>query len=224
MPVTIHWSRPAPTISSAAAPPLYFDYSGFPPEAYRLRYPAPGDPAVAARLADLLRAEGLAPELDAARGWDHGVFVPLLLLRPQADVPVVQVSVLAGEDPARHWALGRALARLREENVAVVGSGFASFHNLRLLFGGATRDPAFRRRNAAWSRAVTEAVEVEDAAERAERFKAWREWPAAYESHPPGGAEHFLPLMVCAAAAGDGKGKWYVDENMGLDIYSYYWD
>ena len=92
------------------------------------------------------------------------------------------------------------------------------------MFGGAVRDPAFRARNREWSAAVTAAVEVADPEERAGRFAGWRQWPASYESHPRGGAEHFLPLIVCAAAGGDGAGKSYVDEYMGLDIHSYYWD
>jgi len=222
--VTAHWSRPVPTISSAASHKLYYDYGGFPPESYKLKYPAPGSPDVAERVAELMRGEGLAPELDPERGWDHGVFVPMLLVRPEADIPVVQVSVLSSEDPADHLAMGRALRKLRDENVAIVGSGFASFHNLRFMFGGATEQPGFKAKNDEWSRAVTEAAVTKDAKERGHKFEAWRGWPSAYVSHPRGGAEHFLPLVVCAGAAGDEVGKWYTDEYVGLDIYSYYWE
>jgi aromatic ring-opening dioxygenase catalytic subunit (LigB family) len=221
--VTAHWSRADPTVSSGAKHRLYYDYGGFPAEAYRLRYDAPGSPEVAARLAELLRDEGMRPELDPVRGWDHGVFVPMLLVRPEADVPIVQLSVLASEDPAQHFAVGRALARLRDENVAVVGSGFASFHNLMMMRNGATRAPGFKQRNGEWSDKVTAATQLESSRDREEAFKGWRSWPAAYESHPDGGAEHFMPLLVCAGAAGDGKAEYYVDEFMGIDIYSYYW-
>ncbi len=222
--VTAHWSTAQPTISSGARHRLLYDYGGFPAEAYRLKYEAPGAPAIARRAAELLSAEGFAPELDDQRGWDHGVFVPMLLVRPQADIPIVQVSVLDSEDPAAHFAMGRALARLRAEaNVAVVGSGFASFHNLRLLFSGVTREPALRAKLAEWNDAVTSAVATADTHKRAARFADWRSWPAAYVTHPRGGAEHFLPLMVCAGAVGDVAGKSYVDEFVGLDIVSYYW-
>lgn len=227
--VTAHWVAPPgsfPSITSGASPDLIFDYYNFPPETYEYKYPARGAPDLAARLAELARAQGLSPSLHLDRGYDHGVFVPLLLARPAADVPVLQVSVMHGDDARAHFALGRALAALREErNVAVVGSGFASFHNLRELFGGrAGSDSEFTRLHKAWNAAVTDAALTEDVKAREEKFAGWRDWPHAYVSHPPNGAEHFMPLAVCAGAAGDGVGKLYVDEYRGLDIHSYYWD
>ncbi len=222
--VTAHWSRTQPTISSGLRHRLFYDYGGFPPEAYRLKYDAPGSPEVAGRVAELMRAEGLSPVLDPERGWDHGVFIPMLLVRPQADIPVVQVSVLASEDPAAHFAMGRALEKLRDENVAIVGSGFASFHNLRHMFSGITREPTFQAKIDEWNSAVTDAAAVADVKERGNRFSTWRGWPAAYDSHPKGGAEHFLPLVVCAGAAGDRKAKWYVDKYVELNMFSYYWE
>lgn len=221
--VTAHWSTTRPSISSAAMHPLLYDYSGFPEESYSLRYDAPGSPEVARRVAELLRAGGFDPQLDERRGWDHGVFVPMLLVRPQADVPIVQLSVLRNEDPAAHYAMGQALAALRDEGVAIVGSGFASFHNLRLMFSGITRDPTFKQKLTEWNDAVTSAVEVPGAKDRDQRFRSWRHWPAAYIAHPNGGAEHFLPLIVCAGAAGDDPGRWYADDYLGMDIHSYYW-
>lgn len=235
--VTAHWSTERPTISSGSRHALLFDYYGFPPETYRYEYEAPGAPELAEELAALYREEAAAsgalaladPVLDAERGWDHGVFVPLLLARPQADIPVLQVSVLQSEDPAAHLAMGRALGKLRtRRNVAIVGSGFASFHNLRLAFSGLTEDPGFKRRNREWSEAVTKAAVAGTGEERADLFTSWRAWPNAYENHPRGAAEHFMPLIVCAGAAGGGDGevagKWYKDQSNGLDIYSYYWD
>ncbi|KAK3337086.1 extradiol ring-cleavage class 3 subunit B [Cercophora scortea] len=222
--VTAHWSTRNPTISSGAKHALLYDYYGFPAEAYKLKYDAPGSPEIASRLAELMKEEGLAPELDAKRGWDHGVFVPLLLVRPEADIPVVQVSVLESEDPAAHFAIGRALGKLREENVAIVGSGFATFHNLRHMFSGATGDPSFKRQVLDWSKAVTENVSIKDAKEREEKLAKWREWPGAYVSHPRNGAEHFLPLVVCAGAVGDEQAKLYADDFMGLGFVSYYWE
>ncbi|KAL8400899.1 hypothetical protein RB594_001071 [Gaeumannomyces avenae] len=229
--VTAHWVAPSgltfPSITSGASPDLIFDYYNFPPESYEYKYPAPGAPDLAARLAELARDQGLSPSLHPDRGYDHGVFVPLLLARPAADVPVLQVSVMQGDDARAHFALGRALAALREErNVAVVGSGFASFHNLREMFAGkaAAGDAEFTRLHRAWNAAVTDAVVTEAVGEREDKFAGWRDWPHAYVSHPANGAEHFMPLVVCAGAAGDGVAKSYVDEYMGLEIHSYYWD
>ncbi|CAK7235689.1 hypothetical protein SCUCBS95973_009352 [Sporothrix curviconia] len=222
--VTAHWSERVPTVSSGAKPTLLYDYGGFPAEAYRLKYDAPGSPEVAQRVASLLQGAGFRPELDDERGWDHGVFVPLLLVHPAADVPVVQVSVLASEDAAAHFAMGRALAPLRDDNIAIVGSGFASFHNLRLMFAGVTRDPSTRAQLVAWNEAVTAAALEPDEQAREAAFAQWRSFPAAYVTHPRGGAEHFLPLIVCAGAAGNEKGKAYTDHFQGLDILSYYWE
>jgi aromatic ring-opening dioxygenase catalytic subunit (LigB family) len=120
--------------------------------------------------------------------------------------------------------MGRALYSLRQHNIAIIGSGFASFHNLRLMFSQAAQSSAFRERNAKWSRAVTEAVETEEIDERGRRLEGWRNWPHTYESHPNGGAEHFLPLIVAAGAGGQGKAKSYADEFMGMQMYSYYWE
>jgi aromatic ring-opening dioxygenase catalytic subunit (LigB family) len=147
----------------------------------------------------------------------------LLLINPAADVPVVQVSVLASEDPAAHYAMGRALAALRDSNVAVVGSGFASLHNLGLMRGGGLGSAAFKARNEEWSRAVTGAAREEAVEERGKRFGGWRAWPGGWEMHPAGGGEHFMPLIVCAGAGGEGAAEFYTDEFMGLDMYSYYW-
>jgi aromatic ring-opening dioxygenase catalytic subunit (LigB family) len=223
--VTAHWSEQTPTISSAAKHALYYDYYNFPQAAYELEYDAPGSPEVAALVHEAMRNEGLEPALDAQRGWDHGVFIPMLLVRPAADTPIVQVSVLASEDPSRHFRMGRALSALREQNIAVVGSGFASLHNLKLMFSPqGLADPAFRSRNAAWSDAVTAAISTADPDRRRKSLEAWRTWPGAYEMHPPGGAGHFLPLIVCAGAAGAEKAGFYSDVYRGVDMYSYYWE
>ncbi|KAL9093036.1 MAG: hypothetical protein Q9165_004174 [Trypethelium subeluteriae] len=221
--VTAHWSERNPTISNAKKHRLLYDYYGFPPESYELKYDADGSPDIAKEVAEAMKGIGLKPVMDTERGWDHGVFVPMLLINPAANVPIVQVSVLASESPADHWKMGRALSALRDSNIAIIGSGFASFHNLRLMFSGITADPEFRERNEAWSKAVTDAVLEEHVEEREKKIKSWRDWPAAYEMHPRGGAEHFLPLIVCAGAAGEGSGLSYTDKYMGLDMHSYYW-
>ncbi|KAK5156083.1 hypothetical protein LTR04_005700 [Oleoguttula sp. CCFEE 6159] len=222
--VTAHWSERTPAISNGKKHSLLYDYYGFLPESYKLKYDAPGSPEVAEEVAQAMKDEGLQPEMDAERGWDHGVFVPMLLIHPAADIPIVQVSVLSSELPSAHFSMGRALSRLRDSNVAIVGSGFASFHNLRIMFSRVAGEPAFRKRNEEWSHAVSGAVKEKDISAREEALSKWREWPGAYEMHPRGGAEHFLPLVVCAGAGGEGQAKSYTDSFMGLDMYSYYWE
>lgn len=148
----------------------------------------------------------------------------MILIHPQASIPIVQVSVLTSEDPSTHYAMGRALSALRAQNIAIVGSGFASLHNLRAMFSGVTRTPTFKSLNEDWSKSIMDAVTTEDITERGKKFDGWRKWPGAYEMHPRGGAEHFLPLVVCAGAGGASKAKAYSDEMVGLKMWSYYWD
>lgn len=148
----------------------------------------------------------------------------MLLINPKANIPIVQMSVLDSEDPEDHFKMGKALEKLRDDNVAIIGSGFASFHNLPIFFGKSMESVEFRERNNEWSDALHNAVEQENPAERFEKLKGWRSFPHAYESHPRGGAEHFLPLVVIAGAGGQGKPKKYADEYRGIKMYSYYWD
>ncbi|TID18051.1 Extradiol ring-cleavage dioxygenase class III enzyme subunit B [Venturia nashicola] len=222
--ITAHWSEKVPTISNADKHKLYYDYGGFPPEMYKVKYDAPGSPAVAKEVFDTLQTAGLKPDTNSERGWDHGVFVPMILVYPKANIPIIQLSVLSSEDPATHIKMGEALSILRESNIAIIGSGFSSFHNLRLMFSGIHEDSSFRRRNKDWNNAVKAAIEEEDVEKRKEKLGDWRKFPNAYEMHPRGGAEHFLPLVVCAGAGGAGKAKSYTDKFLGLDMYSFYWD
>lgn len=148
----------------------------------------------------------------------------MLLIHPAATVPVVQLSILRNEDPKTHFAIGRALSYLRSRNIAIVGSGFASLHNLRAMFSGMTQTSSFKALNIEWSNSVMEAVQTESLEERGKKFEGWRQWKGAYDMHPRGGAEHFLPLVVCAGAGGEGKAKAWKDEMMGLDMWSFYWE
>lgn len=118
-----HWEEAVPTVNAGSRPPLLFDYSGFPDYTYQLTWPAPGDPELAARVRDLLSAAGIASGSEPARGWDHGIFVPLKVMLPSADIPLVQLSLQRGLDAATHLAIGRALRPLREEGVLILGSG-----------------------------------------------------------------------------------------------------
>lgn len=148
----------------------------------------------------------------------------MLLIHPAADIPIVQLSVLSSEDPSTHYQMGQALSKLRDSNVAIIGSGAASFHNLRIMFGGGLEDKSFRTRNLAWNKAITDAITEKSSEERAKKLENWRQFPGAYEMHPRGAAEHFLPLIVCAGAGGEEVAGKYTDKFMGLDMYSYYWN
>ncbi|TEA12729.1 4,5-DOPA dioxygenase extradiol [Colletotrichum sidae] len=226
--VTAHWSEDQPTISSGAQHDLYYDYGGFPREAYALKYPAPGSPSIAEEIKQAFVKQGLSPVLDSRRGWDHGVFIPMLLIHPEANVPIVQLSVLTSEDPEDHFRMGRALSALRDSNIAIVGSGFASLHNfahMRPLFTG---DPSAAKRVSnminEWNGQLTDAVSKEKWEDRTKALSGWRKFKHSYDMHPRGGAEHFLPLLVCAAAADDGEvAEVYGDDFLGVDIKTYYW-
>ncbi|POR34275.1 4,5-DOPA dioxygenase extradiol [Tolypocladium paradoxum] len=226
--VTAHWTTELPTISSGQSHDLLYDYYNFPEEAYSLKYPAPGAPGLARTIRAAFEEAGLRPQLDGERGWDHGVFVPLTLVNPKADIPVVQLSVLRSEDPTAHLRMGAALARLRADNIAIIGSGFASFHNLGTMRAIRSYPPAqlaaFRADSDEWNAALTTAVAAETTEGRWAGLEAWRGMPHADRMHPPAGGEHFMPLVVCAGAAAEGEEtRFYKDEFSGVDIFTYYW-
>ena len=208
-----HWEEPDFTASSAASPQLIFDYSGFPEHTYRLTWPAPGHPELATRVAGLLQAAGLPSALNATRGFDHGVFVPLKVAFPRAQIPVVTLSLAASLDPPLHLAAGRALAPLRDEGVLIVGSGM-SFHNLRAYLHPETTPRA--REFDAW---LTRAVQS-PAPERDSLLSGWRQAPNAAFAHPR--EEHLIPLLVAAGAGGKDPGeRIFSDEPMGAAISAY---
>jgi aromatic ring-opening dioxygenase catalytic subunit (LigB family) len=195
--VTAHWEADRPTVSVNAKPGMLFDYYGFPDHTYRLSYPAPGAPDVGAEAQRLIEAAGLAVGTDNARGFDHGVFVPFLIVDPKGEIPVAMLSLRKDLDPAFHVKLGKAIAPLRDQGVAIVGSGM-SFHNLRTFFAGG--DGA----SASFDAWLAETVAAPPA-EREARLQAWAKAPGARVCHPR--EEHLMPLMVVAGAAGDSEGK-----------------
>jgi 4,5-DOPA dioxygenase extradiol len=195
--VSAHWETELPTVTGAPRPKLIYDYYGFPEETYRIRYPAPGDPQLANRLHGMLRSAGLEGQVDAERGFDHGLFVPLGLMYPDARIPCVQLSLLGHLDPGAHIALGRALAAVREDNVLVLGSGF-SFHNMRALLDPRVGDPREVDAFHDWLIETCTSPELAPA-ERERRLIGWRDAPAARFCHPR--EEHLLPLHVCYGLA-----------------------
>jgi aromatic ring-opening dioxygenase catalytic subunit (LigB family) len=203
-----HWETERPTVNTAAQPALLFDYYGFPEHTYRLTYPAPGSPSLAARVSELLGVAGIPSAEENNRGLDHGVFVPFKLIYPAADVPVVQLSLNRNLDAAAHLAIGRALAPLRDEGVLIVGSGM-SYHNLRDLFSD---DPRALQAAEQFDRWLTDAVTEPDAGARERKLAAWSQAPGARASHPR--AEHLIPLMVAAGAAGADAGRRTYSERL----------
>jgi aromatic ring-opening dioxygenase catalytic subunit (LigB family) len=212
--VSAHWEEDVPTVMTAARPPLLYDYGGFPPEAYQITWPAPGDPALAGRVRQLLGAAGIDSAEDPRRGFDHGTFVPLKLAYPDADVPTVQLSLRRGLDPQQHLAIGRALAPLRDEGVFIVGSGM-TFHNMR-AFG----DPRARPISEAFDAWLRETAALPEG-ERNQRLTAWSTAPSARSAHPR--EEHLLPLMVIAGAAGADRGTAAFEGiTMGVRVSAYH--
>lgn len=212
--VSGHWLEPVFSVTGHAHPQLIYDYYGFPPHTYELAYPAPGDPALAARIADLLGAAQDRASVDAGRGFDHGMFIPLKLMLPAADIPVVQLSLRHDLSPLAHLDAGRALAPLRDEGVLIVGSGM-SFHNMR-GYG----DARFTPLSAEFDQWLTQAVESDPEA-RSALLKRWTRAPHARLCHPPGAEEHLLPLLVAAGAADSAGRKAYSESIMATTISAF---
>jgi len=189
---TAHWETSVPSFTGGRQPELIFDYYGFPPETYKLQYPAPGNPELAERAAALVRKAGLSAVVDPHHGWDHGVFIPLKVMFPDADIPVVAMSLQASLDPMLHCELGAALRSLRDEGVLIVGGGM-SYHNLRDFAAAAPASYAFHD----W----LDDVLSHTWAERSRSLAKWSDAPGGRASHPR--EEHLIPLMVASGAGTD---------------------
>jgi aromatic ring-opening dioxygenase catalytic subunit (LigB family) len=187
-----HWVTPTFALGGNAHPELIYDYRGFPPHTYQLRYDAAGSPALAAESSALLAAAGVAAAVDPARGLDHGIFIPLKVAFPAADIPIVPISIRSDLDAAAHLQAGQALQKLRDEDVLIIGSGM-SFHNMR-GYG----DPAFGPISDQFDAWLTDAA-------RDGRLADWEQAPGARLCHPPGEEEHLLPLMIAAGAGHSGE-------------------
>jgi len=204
--VSGHWESNDYTVMASAHPPMLYDYSGFPDHTYQIVYPAPGAPLLAQRVHSLIQAAGLPAHLDPERGFDHGAFAPLAVMYPDADVPVVQLSLRHNMDPADHIAVGRAIAPLRDEGVLIVGSGL-SYHNLS-RFGPAGRAPS-----EAFDAWLQTTLVGSAPAQREARLLQWTTAPAARIAHPR--EDHLIPLMVALGAAEDAPATCvYHEENI----------
>jgi len=220
--ISAHWETDVPTLTGAARPELIYDYYGFPEQTYKITYPAPGDPALAERVAGLLKAHGLSPQVDGQRGFDHGLFIPLKLMYPAADIPCVQLSILKGLDPAAHIALGRAISALGQENLLVVGSGL-SFHNMRALMDPGLGDGRDEQLFHDWLIETCTGAALSPG-EREQRLVDWAHAPGARFCQPR--EEHLLPLHVCFGIAAPGTAKAQVvfdDRVMGRRAVGLLW-
>ncbi len=192
--ISSHWEEKQFTFGANPQPPLIYDYSGFPQHTYQLAFPAPGSPELAAQAKALLQQAGIAAGEDEVRGLDHGVFVPFLLITPEADIPVVQMSLKKGLSPLDHISAGRALAPLRSEGVLIVGSGM-SYHNMRGF------SPQFKSVSEQFDAWLTDSVCNYTGDARASKLEQWEQAPNARLCHPR--EEHFISLHVAAGAAYD---------------------
>ncbi len=217
--ISAHWEEKKATLLGNPRPPMFYDYYGFPDAAYEITYPAPGSPSDAERIAGMLQMGGIPSAVDPERGFDHGLFIPLKMMFPEADIPCLQLSLIRGLDPAGHLAMGKALAGLSNENMLIVGSGF-SFHNMSAFDweGKASPDPS----NDAFQDWLIETCAGPlNPAERETRLREWQKAPSGRYCHPR--EEHLLPLHVCAAMAGRPGRVAFDDRILGKRSLAFLW-
>ena len=220
--VSAHFNAFRPAVVADAKPGMIYDFGGFERELYAMQYPAPGEPKLAADILARLTAAGLEPALVPERGYDHGTWVPLKLMYPEADIPVVQVSVQPRRDPTHHYALGRALAPLAAEGVMVMGSGSLT-HNLHEAFGPLGGLRPLDEKAPAWVTAFSDWIAEKVAAHDVEALLDYRaQAPFAGRNHPTD--EHLLPLFVALGAGGPDGVRIHDSTNFGvlaMDAYSF---
>jgi aromatic ring-opening dioxygenase catalytic subunit (LigB family) len=211
-----HWEADRFLLSSAARPPMEYDYSGFPEHTYRIHYDAPGVPALADTVRAILEGGGVDSGLDPQRGFDHGTFSLMYTMYPEADLPLVQLSLRVDFDPAEHIKVGELIAPLRDEGVLIVGSGF-SYHDTQGMRSGAGDEAS-----AAFDEWLNDTLVSSSPDERRQRLVDWSEAPAARAAHPR--EDHLIPLMVAVGAAGDDAGTRIYHQNdfMGAITVSSY--
>lgn len=209
--ISAHWEAAHPSVYAGEHHPMLFDYYGFPPETYLFNYPAPGSPDVARKISDALRNAGLPCVSETKRGFDHGLFVPMMLVHPEAEIPVLQLSLLKGLDAGAHIRMGQALSALRDENILFIGSGM-SFHNLQAVFAGP--QPQLRAASDQFHewllRTMADTQITQEQRESA--LAQWDKAPYARFCHPR--EEHLLPLHVCAGIGADTPATVLFDEEL----------
>jgi len=217
--ISAHWEESAATLLGAQNPAMFYDYYGFPDQAYEITYPAPGSPEHANRISGLLEKNNIPTYIDPKRGFDHGLFIPLKLMYPQADIPCLQLSLLRGLNPKAHIALGNALRELNNENILVIGSGF-SFHNMRAFSWQGIGAPD--QANDAFQNWLIEVCTGPlPHSEREQRLIEWEKAPSARYCHPR--EEHLLPLHVCLGMADEPARLIFDDQILGKRGVAFLW-
>lgn len=218
--VSAHWEEQSAVITGNDAPPLIYDYYGFPEESYAITYPAPGHPALAEKIHKNLAVQNIEAEISPKRGFDHGLFIPMKIMFPEASIPCVQVSLIKGLNPLDHIRLGKALKGIDQEELLIIGSGF-SFHNIRAFFTPPT--PETQTLNEAFENWLMEtcANEGHTEDEREKRLCNWEQAPGARYCHPR--EEHLLPLHVCCGAAGRAADEVFAFDVMDRKASAYLW-
>jgi 4,5-DOPA dioxygenase extradiol len=217
--ISAHWEESAATLLGAQNPEMFYDYYGFPDKAYEITYQAPGSPELANRISGLINSNNIPARIDLERGFDHGLFIPLKLMYPKADIPSLQLSLLRGLNPAAHISLGKALRELMNENILVIGSGF-SFHNMGAfqwggLGGSDPANDAFQN----WLIEVCTGPILQS--EREQNLIEWEKAPSARYCHPR--EEHLLPLHVCLGMANKPAKLVFDDQILGKRGVAFLW-
>ncbi len=212
--ISAHWEEQEFTVLDSPKPALLYDYYGFPEHTYKLKYEAPGAPELAKQVQELLLDNDIQVKTESKRGWDHGVFIPLKVIFPESDIPILQLSLKENLDPSDHIKLGRALQPLREQGVLIIGSG-SSYHNLK-AFNASGSD--ISKQFDDW---LTDVISIDDQQEREKKLQNWEQAPAGKMAHPR--EEHLIPLMVVeGAASSNEKGnKVFSDQVAGVTISSF---
>jgi len=206
--LSAHWESDPIKVTSVAKPSMYYDYYGFPPETYKYEYPSPGSPALAQKIHELLGNNDLKSELDERRGYDHGVFIPLMIMYPNANIPVVCVSLHQSLDAELNMRIGGALAPLRDDGVLILGSGY-SFHNMKAFFNPTEETVQASKDFNVWLKDTI----LDKDSDYLEKLKKWDEAPGGRICHPR--EEHLLPLLMAAAAGGtDAEPKLIYDTTL----------
>ena len=223
--ISAHWESAPVMVTSHPEPELIYDYYGFPKQAYEIRYPAAGHPDLALKAVALLKEAGIKAGADDKRGFDHGVYIPLTLMLPNANVPCIQISLSKGLDAQSHLLMGQALRPLLKENIWLIGSGF-SFHNMRGfdLQAGPSSPSVPDPKNSSFQHWLKKkcADEKNSPEQQRQDLLNWEHAPAARHCHPR--EEHLLPLMVCAGAAGYRPAHKVFDVKiMGRSSVCFFW-
>ena len=214
-----HWEESVATLLGDAKPAMLYDYYGFPKEAYDIKYPAPGNPKLADRIVEIYKTRNISARVDLQRGFDHGLFIPLKMMYPEADIPALQISLLRGLNPKSHIELGKALNGLMKENILVIGSGF-SFHNMNTFrWDGASVSDKENDKFQDWLiKTCTNAMSQN---EREQQLIAWEKAPSARYCHPR--EEHLLPLHVCIGMAGKQAKLIFDNQMLGKRSVAFLW-